>query len=162
MLGPSCSGFGWNDNLKCIGVEQHIFDEWVKVKYYIWLTYLFFSLFIDFFVCVDNDMNFNLFSLILVQKDWETSHFSYYDDLAFIFPKDRVNGANIEGPMDMAGATLEREMEEEDSHDFDDFYIPYLSVGGDDVNAAMSDTPTNRSVASGSKGKNIDGFWSGC
>ncbi|KAK2646551.1 hypothetical protein Ddye_021746 [Dipteronia dyeriana] len=30
MLGPSASGFGWNDDLKCVVVEKNMFDEWVK------------------------------------------------------------------------------------------------------------------------------------
>ncbi|KAK2654659.1 hypothetical protein Ddye_014515 [Dipteronia dyeriana] len=30
MLGPSASGFGWNDDLKCVVVEKNVFDEWVK------------------------------------------------------------------------------------------------------------------------------------
>ncbi|KAK3223063.1 hypothetical protein Dsin_010088 [Dipteronia sinensis] len=30
MLGPSTSGFGWNDELKCIVVEKNVSDEWVK------------------------------------------------------------------------------------------------------------------------------------
>ncbi|KAK2651975.1 hypothetical protein Ddye_011831 [Dipteronia dyeriana] len=30
MLGPSTSGFGWNDGLKCVVVEKNVFDEWVK------------------------------------------------------------------------------------------------------------------------------------
>ncbi|KAK3221144.1 hypothetical protein Dsin_015114 [Dipteronia sinensis] len=30
MLGPSASGFEWNDELKCVVVEKNVFDEWVK------------------------------------------------------------------------------------------------------------------------------------
>ncbi|KAK2639726.1 hypothetical protein Ddye_027521 [Dipteronia dyeriana] len=33
MLGPSASGFGWNDDLKCVVVEKNVFDEWVKVQW---------------------------------------------------------------------------------------------------------------------------------
>lgn len=32
MLGPTASGFGWNDTDKCIICEKSVFDEWVKVK----------------------------------------------------------------------------------------------------------------------------------
>ncbi|KAK2641802.1 hypothetical protein Ddye_023565 [Dipteronia dyeriana] len=30
MLGPFASGFGWNDDLKCVVVKKNVFDEWVK------------------------------------------------------------------------------------------------------------------------------------
>ena len=31
MCGPSCNGFGWNDDAKCIVAEKELFDNWVKV-----------------------------------------------------------------------------------------------------------------------------------
>ena len=33
MLGPNASGFGWNDEKKCIMGEAGVFEEWVKVDF---------------------------------------------------------------------------------------------------------------------------------
>uniref|UniRef100_A0A803P5U9 Myb/SANT-like domain-containing protein n=1 Tax=Cannabis sativa TaxID=3483 RepID=A0A803P5U9_CANSA len=30
MLGPSASGFGWSEELKCVVADKIVFDEWVK------------------------------------------------------------------------------------------------------------------------------------
>ena len=41
MHDPSCSGFGWNDDAKCIVAEKELFDNWVRVceKYNCTLIY---------------------------------------------------------------------------------------------------------------------------
>ncbi|KAJ6838323.1 uncharacterized protein M6B38_321230 [Iris pallida] len=30
MLGPNASGFGWNDELKCVMCDKNVFQDWVK------------------------------------------------------------------------------------------------------------------------------------
>ncbi|KAA0035635.1 retrotransposon protein [Cucumis melo var. makuwa] len=32
MRSPTGSGFGWNDDVKCIIVERDMFDHWVRVR----------------------------------------------------------------------------------------------------------------------------------
>ena len=41
MLGPNCSGFGWDDRNKCVTCDEKTFKEWVKVNWYsvMWLNF---------------------------------------------------------------------------------------------------------------------------
>ena len=32
MRGLMCSGFGWNDDAKCIITEKELFDNWVRIR----------------------------------------------------------------------------------------------------------------------------------
>ena len=33
MLGPNASGFGWNEEEKCVTGDPEVFAEWVKVSF---------------------------------------------------------------------------------------------------------------------------------
>ncbi|KAA0066061.1 retrotransposon protein [Cucumis melo var. makuwa] len=57
MNGPSCSGFEWNDETKCIIAEKELFDNW---------------------------------------KGFLNKSFSYYDELAYVFGRDRATGCFVE------------------------------------------------------------------
>uniref|UniRef100_A0A9I9E9K3 Retrotransposon protein n=1 Tax=Cucumis melo TaxID=3656 RepID=A0A9I9E9K3_CUCME len=56
MRGPSCSGFGWNEEFQCIIAERDLFDT----------------------------------------KGLLHKSFPYYDDLSYVFGKDRATGARSE------------------------------------------------------------------
>uniref|UniRef100_A0A9I9DZH4 Retrotransposon protein n=1 Tax=Cucumis melo TaxID=3656 RepID=A0A9I9DZH4_CUCME len=58
MRGPACSGFGWNDDAKCIIVEKKVFENWSHPA----------------------------------AKGLLNKHFSYYDELAYVFDRDRTTG----------------------------------------------------------------------
>ncbi|TYK02916.1 retrotransposon protein [Cucumis melo var. makuwa] len=58
MRGPFYSGFGWNDELKCITVEKDVIDDWVKIL-------------------------------------------SHYDDISYVFKRDRVTEGRSETFVDV-------------------------------------------------------------
>lgn len=38
MLGHSASGFEWNEEEKCVVVDKNVYDEWVKVSFFVLLV----------------------------------------------------------------------------------------------------------------------------
>ncbi|KAL4018312.1 hypothetical protein IC575_021903 [Cucumis melo] len=69
MRGPMCSGFGWNDEKKCIVAEKEVFDDWVKNH--------------------------------PVAKGLLNKSFVHYDELSYVFGKDRATGGRAESFADI-------------------------------------------------------------
>ncbi|KAL0545976.1 hypothetical protein IC582_015880 [Cucumis melo] len=69
MRGPTCSGFRWNDEQKCIVAEKEVFDNWVKSH--------------------------------PAAKGLLNKSFPHYDELSYVFGKDRATGGRVESSADV-------------------------------------------------------------
>ncbi|KAA0049675.1 retrotransposon protein [Cucumis melo var. makuwa] len=83
MRGPAYSGFGWNDEEKCIIAEKELFDNWVR-------SYP-------------------------VAKGVLNKPFPYYDELTYVFGRDRATGRFAETFADVGSNELGSE--------YDRFYM---------------------------------------
>ncbi|KAA0055597.1 retrotransposon protein [Cucumis melo var. makuwa] len=125
MWGPACSGFGWNDEEKCIIAEKKLFDNWVR----------------------SHPATKGLFN----------KPFPYYDELTYVFGRDRATGRFAETFADM-GSNEPDEYDRFDIGDGNEEFPPVYSQGidllQDDVHASRpSRTLEGRTGSSGSKRK---------
>ncbi|KAA0052358.1 putative nuclease HARBI1 [Cucumis melo var. makuwa] len=68
MRDPTCSGFRWNDEQKCIVAEKEVFDNWVNHP---------------------------------AAKGLLNKSFPHYDELSYVFGKDRATGGRAESSADV-------------------------------------------------------------
>ncbi|XP_031744343.1 uncharacterized protein LOC116404989 [Cucumis sativus] len=122
MRGPSCGGFGWNDDVKCIVAEKELFDNWVRSH--------------------------------PAAKGLLNKLFPYYDELAYVFGKDRAMGTHAETFADV-GSNVPPGFEEFPPVDLNDMEFPSMSshrfnMSQDDI-ARPSRGTDSRTTSSGSK-----------
>ncbi|KAL0546040.1 hypothetical protein IC582_015945 [Cucumis melo] len=126
MRGPTCSGFRWNDEQKCIVIEKKEFNDWVKSH--------------------------------PATKGLLTKLFPHYDELSYVFGKDRAMGAQVETFADIglndparyeafaANAALDM--------DFQPMYSQGLNMSPDELMGTRTvRVSKSRYVSSGSKRK---------
>ncbi|KAA0048377.1 retrotransposon protein [Cucumis melo var. makuwa] len=124
MRGPNCSGFGWNDEKKCIVAEKEVFDDWSHPA----------------------------------AKGLLNKSFVHYDELSYVFGKDRATGGRAESFADIgsndppgydAGAA-----DAMPDTDFPPMYSPGLNMSPDDLmETRTARVSERRNVSSGSKRK---------
>ncbi|KAL0559198.1 hypothetical protein IC582_003790 [Cucumis melo] len=126
MRGPACSGFGWNDEEKCIIAEKELFDNWVRSH--------------------------------PVAKGLLNKPFPYYDELTYVFGRDRATGRFAETFADMGsnepGGGYDRFDMGDGKEDFPPMYSQRIDLSQDDVRASRpSRASEGRTGSSGSKRK---------
>ncbi|KAL0556207.1 hypothetical protein IC582_004717 [Cucumis melo] len=126
MRGPTCSGFGWNDEEKCIIAEKELFDNWVRSH--------------------------------LAAKGLLNKPFPYYDELTYVFGRDRATGRFAETFADVGsnepGGGYDRFDMGDGNEDFPPVYCQRIDLSQNDVRASRpSRTSKGRIGSSGSKRK---------
>ncbi|KAA0037173.1 retrotransposon protein [Cucumis melo var. makuwa] len=126
MYGPTCNGFGWNDEQKCIVAEKEVFDDWVKSH--------------------------------LAAKGLFNKSFLHYDELSYVFSKDRATGGRTEsfadvGSNDPTGYETFATVAASDT-DFQPMYNQRLNMSpGELMGTKTARVSEGRYVSSGSKQK---------
>ncbi|KAA0047893.1 retrotransposon protein [Cucumis melo var. makuwa] len=104
MRGPACSGFGWNDEEKCIVVEKELFDNWVRSH--------------------------------PAAKRLLNKPFPYYDELTYVFGRDRAIGRFAETFADVGsnepGGGYDRFDMGDGNEDFQPVYSQGVDISQDD------------------------------
>uniref|UniRef100_A0A9I9EFW3 Retrotransposon protein n=1 Tax=Cucumis melo TaxID=3656 RepID=A0A9I9EFW3_CUCME len=126
MRGPTCSGFGWNDEEKCIIAKKELFDNWVRSH--------------------------------PAAKGLLNEPFPYYDELTYVFGRDRAIGRFAETFADVGSNELGDGYDRFDMGDGNEEFPPVYNQGIDlsldDVRASQpSCTSKGRTGSSGSKRK---------
>ncbi|KAL4032952.1 hypothetical protein IC575_006035 [Cucumis melo] len=126
MRGPACSGFGWNDEEKCIVAEKELFDNWVRSH--------------------------------PATKGLLNKSFPYYDELTYVFGRDRATGRFAETFADVGSNEPGDEYDRFDigdgNEDFPPVYSQGVDISQDDVRASRpSRASEGRTGSSGSKRK---------
>uniref|UniRef100_A0A9I9EDR4 Retrotransposon protein n=1 Tax=Cucumis melo TaxID=3656 RepID=A0A9I9EDR4_CUCME len=125
MRGPACSGFGWNDEEKCIITEKELFDNWVRSHH--------------------------------AAKRLLNKPFPYYDELTYVFGRDRATSRLAETFADVGSNEPDR-YDRFDMGDGNEELPPVYSQGIDlSQNNVRASRPSRasegRTRSSGSKRK---------
>ncbi|KAF4402127.1 hypothetical protein G4B88_017639 [Cannabis sativa] len=122
MLGPSASGFGWSEELKCVVADKIVFDDWVK------------------------------FNSHPTTKGLLNKLFSYYNELAIVYGKNRATG---DGTIRFS-ETLD-EIAEEINNGWNDDYDPFNTLDEMNANASMNSNIPSSQTARKAKRKSNSG-----